>query len=306
MKLTAAKPGDVFAAQLPDGRYKAVRVLRKTGKSSLVCTSEYLEKERPAIDEPLLRKTVVQNRFFYNREPARHWLHGNPPPSFELVGNLPLTKNEATIQCNVYAGKWDDSVGNEAFLEWRWVHDRPAFEEEVRKQQEEAERLRRLPQKPKKMMSEEEFWSIIDLLDWKHQGNDKKVLAPAINALAAKTKAEICRFEERFAYLLYQLDTKAHASNIGEDACDPESDYVSADGFLYARCVVVANGREFYAKVLKDPTEMPKDMEFESLLGLASGAYELKTGEDFEYSTGCNYESFSNSAGWQEGKTKRD
>src|SRR5207248_2122881 len=106
-------------------------------------------------------------------------------------------------------------------------------------------------------------------------------------------------FEERFAHLMYQLDTRAHASNIGEDSCDPESDYVSADGFVYARCVVVANGKEFYEQVLKDPTKMPKDMEFESLLGLASAAYELKTGEQFEYSTGCSYESFSNPAGWR-------
>jgi hypothetical protein len=75
---------------------------------------------------------------------------------------------------------------------------------------------------------------------------------------------------------------------------------VFADGFLYARCVVVANGKEFYEAVLKDPSKFPKNMEFESLLGLASGAYELKTGKEFEYSTGCSYESFSNPAGWRE------
>lgn len=295
---TTMKPGDVFAAKLPDGRYTAVRVVRKVGKSSLVCTTEYLGKECPNIDEPLLRKTVVQKRFFYKGEPARRWLNGKPPPSFELVGNIPPTKDEAAMECNVYSGKWSDSSGNEAFLEWRWLHDRPAFEEEVRKQQEEGERLRRAPQKPKKMMSEEKFWSIIALLDWKHQGNDEKVLAPAVKALAANTKAEIRQFEERFALLMYQLDTRSHASNIGEDAFEAESDGVSADGFVYARCVVVANGKAFYEQVLKDPTKMPKDMEFESLLGLASAAYELKTGEDFEYSTGCSYESFSNPAGW--------
>jgi hypothetical protein len=296
---TTAKSGDVFTAKLADGRYKAVRVLRKVGKRRLVSTSEYLGNEPPTLDEPLLRKTVVQRRFFFKKEPAIYWIDGHPPPSFELVGNAPLTKDEVAIECSVYAGTWNDYSGDEAYLEWRWVHDRPAFEEEMRKQNEERERLRRLPQKPKKMMSEREFWSIIDLLDWKHHGNDKKVLALAIKALAAKTKAEICQFEERFAYLLYQLDTRAHASNIGEDSYDPESDDVSADGFLYARCVVVANGREVYERVLKDPTEMPKDMEFESLLGLAPGAYELKTGEDFEYSTGCSYESFSNPAGWR-------
>jgi hypothetical protein len=67
---------------------------------------------------------------------------------------------------------------------------------------------------------------------------------------------------------------------------------------VYARCVVVANGSDFYEAVFGDLTKMPKDMEFESLLGLASSAYELKTGEQFEYSTGCNCESFSNPTGW--------
>lgn len=47
---------------------------------------------------------------------------------------------------------------------------------------------------------------------------------------------------------------------------------------------------------------MPKDMDFESPLGLASGAYELKTGEALEYSTGCSYESFSNPDGWSRGE----
>jgi hypothetical protein len=264
-----------------------------------VSTSPYLGRKRPALDEPLLRKTVMQKRFSWNGEPARHWFDGTPAKNFELLGNIPLTKAEAGMECPVYAGKWDESSGNEAFLEWRWLHDRPAFEEEVRKEEEECERRRRLPQKPKKMMNGKEFWAIINRLDWKRQGNDRKVLAPAVKALAAKSKTEICRFEERLAFLLYKLDTKAHASNIGEDSYDPESDYVSADEFLYARCVVVANGREFYEAVRKDPKKMPKDMEFESLLGLASAAYELKTGEDFEYSTGCSYESFSNPAGWK-------
>lgn len=287
----AVNPGDVFLAKLSDGRYKAVRVLRKVGKSSLVYTSEYLGNARPNLDEPLLQRTVVQNRFFFRREPARHWLDGNPPPSFELLGNVPLSEDEAAIKCNVYAGMWDDNTGNEAFMEWRWLHDRPAFEEEIRKQNEDRERRRRLPQKPKKMMSEDEFWSIISILDWEQQGNDELVLAPAIKALASKSKATICRFEERFAFLMYQIDTKAHANNNGDD---------SADGFVYARCAVIANGREFYEAVLRDPTKMPKDIEFESLLGLASGAYELKTGNEFEYTTGCSYESFSNPAGWRD------
>jgi hypothetical protein len=292
-------PGDVFAAKLSDGRYRAVRVLRRVGKSSLICTTEFLGLEPPSLDNPLLRKIVKQKRFFYKNEPAITWLDGTPPKCFELIGNIPLTKTEREKECKVYGGKWDSSAGEEAFFEWRWVHDRAAFEEEARKEVEEFERVSRLPQKPKKMMSEEDFWSIIDQLDWRYEGDDNKVLAPAVKALAAKSKTEIRRFEERLAFLLYQLDTKAHASNIGEHSYDPETNYVSADEFLYARCVVVANGRQFFETVLKNSAKMPKDMEFESLLGLAPTAYESKTGDDFEYSTGCSYESFSNSVGWR-------
>jgi hypothetical protein len=283
-------PGDVFVAKLPDGRFKAVRVIRKIGKSALVSTSEYLGRDRPALDEPLLRKTVLQKRFLYKGVPASTWLDGTPPANFEFLGNIPPSKVEAEMECNLFGGKWHEASGNEAFLEWRWLHDRPAFEAEVRQQQEESKRRDQLPQKPKKMMSEATFWSIIGLLDWKHQ--------------AAESKIAIRQFEERLAFLLYQLDTKAHASNIGADSYNPESNYVSADDFLYARCVVVANGREFYKAVLHDPSKMPKDMEFEALLSIASAAYELKTGEDFDYGTGCSYESFSNVAGWkQESKT---
>jgi hypothetical protein len=298
--------GDVFSVKVPNGMYAAVRVIRKVAKSSLVSTSQYLGSEHPSLDDPLVFKTVMEKRFFFGGRPARKWLDGVPPKCFEFVGNIPPTKAEAEMECLVHGGKWTDTSGNEAFLEWRWIHDRPAFEEEVRKQQEEMELRRRLPQKPKKMMSEDEFWAVINLLDWKHQGKDELVLAPAIKALASKSKSEICRFAERFAFALYQLDTKAHANNMGADSYDPKSAYVSADGFLYARCVVVANGREFYETVVNDPSKMPKDMEFESLLGLASAAYVLKTGEEFDYSTGCSFESFSNPDGWrEESKTNR-
>lgn len=293
-------PGDVFVARIPDGRYTAVRVLRVSGKSSLICTCDYLKHERPCLDDPALLDTVVQRRFFYNGETAITWLDGTPPKSFKFLGNIPLTRDETDLDCSVYSGKWGESTGNEAVLEWRWLHDRPAFEEEVRKKHEERLRRWRLPQKPKKMIDEDEFWAIIDLLAWEHLGNDEQVLAPAIKALASKSKTYICRFEERVAFHLYQLDTKAHARNTGEGSNHPDSDDVSADGFLYARCVAVANGKEFYEAVLKDPSKMPKAMEFESLLGLARDAYELKTGEEFEYNTGCSYESFSNHDGWRD------
>jgi hypothetical protein len=72
------------------------------------------------------------------------------------------------------------------------------------------------------------------------------------------------------------------------------------DGFLYARCLVVANGREFYDAVHSDPTTMPKDADFEAILMLAADAYDRKTGLVWDEldETDVSYETFSNEAGW--------
>src|SRR5258708_40298739 len=115
------QPGDVFSVKLPDGRHGAVRVLKTIGKSSLVYTSEYLGADRPSLDDPQLLKALMQKRFFFDGVPARQWLDGAPPKNFELVGCISPTDAEAEMECLVYGGKWGESAGNEAFLEWRWI-----------------------------------------------------------------------------------------------------------------------------------------------------------------------------------------
>jgi len=148
-------------------------------------------------------------------------------------------------------------------------------------------------------MGEQDFWSIIDLLDWDEEGDDDAVLQPAIEALSKRSVAEIQAFEDILSRKLHALDTKAHARNIGADAYVSEDKFFSADAFLYARCVVVANGRELYETVLADPAKFPQDLEFEALLNLACAAYELKTGEECQgFETSVSYETFSNRAGW--------
>lgn len=291
-------PGDVFIAQIPDGRYVAVRVLRVVERSWFVATTPYLDHERPSLEDPRLREFVLQRKFDYKGGLALKWLVGRPPGNFEFLGNLPPTSGDLKKRGSDGQHKWVAESGREAWLEWRWIHDRPAFVQELREQEERAARAARARMKPKKMMDEAAFWAVIDLLDWDATGDDEKVLAPAVAALAAKTKTEIRRFEERLAFLLFQLDAKAHAMNIGQGAYDPQTGSLSVDSFLYARCVVVANGKAFYDRVRENPDAMPKDMEFEALLELAPAAYEAKTGEPFDYVAGCSYESFSNLAGW--------
>jgi hypothetical protein len=108
---------------------------------------------------------------------------------------------------------------------------------------------------------------------------------------------DIKRFKDILTDKLYALDTEAHAREIGEEAFQPGK-YFSPDWFLYVRCCVVANGRVFFEKVLANPTEMPKDMEFESLLSVGPTAFERKTGEEFDYVSALSYETFSNRNGW--------
>jgi hypothetical protein len=149
-------------------------------------------------------------------------------------------------------------------------------------------------------MDNAQFWRIIGLFDWEHEGDDEAVIAPAVDALSEASLDDIAAFEELLGRKLYALDTLAHASNVGEDAYVNKDEHFSVDSFLYARCCVVANGPVFYDTVLNNPAEFPKDVEFEALLGLASAAYERKTGEETEgFDTSVSYETFSNHAGWE-------
>jgi hypothetical protein len=149
-------------------------------------------------------------------------------------------------------------------------------------------------------MDETKFWEIIALFNWDACGDDDAVLEPAREALAAMDDEAIYKFDDVLSEKLHALDTREHcrACYAGELNPDDGDDYISADDFLYSRCVVVANGREFYESVLADPTKMPQDMEFEALLSLPLSAFEEKTDQPYEHVPPVSYESFQNAAGW--------
>lgn len=149
-------------------------------------------------------------------------------------------------------------------------------------------------------LDEEKFWEFISLFDWSQTGDDDAVMAGALQALAAMDREAIYRFEDILAEKLHALDTREHcrACYAGELDPDDGDDYISADDFLYQRCVVVVNGREVYEAILKDPSQMPQGMEFEALLSLPSEAFEEKTGEEYDHVPPVSYESFENTAGW--------
>lgn len=141
-----------------------------------------------------------------------------------------------------------------------------------------------------------DFWDIIEQLDWSKEGDDAAVVEPVIELLQKRPLAHIYRFEDVLAEKLWHLDTEKHAKVFLEN---PEEGNLSVDDFLYTRCAVVANGRDFYQEVLDTPSKMPDDLGFEPLLYVAMDAYKRKTGKEFMVVSAFNYETYSNKEGWK-------
>lgn len=148
-------------------------------------------------------------------------------------------------------------------------------------------------------LSEAHFWEIISLLDWSKAEDDDAVVEPAITHLASGAVRHIFEFADLLSEKLYALDAEQYALHIGEDSWSPDR-YFSVDNFLYARCCVVANGKQLYDQVLQDPAQMPKDLTFEALLYIPSEAYERKIGKQYDYTPAYPIETFSNKTGWGE------
>ena len=150
-----------------------------------------------------------------------------------------------------------------------------------------------------KPMDEEVFWEIIASFNWKKEGDDEAVLKPALKKLVSMTVEDIRQFAEILAEKLYALDGLVYAQNMGKDDYSEDGNF-SADYFLYVRCCVVANGKEFYCEVLNNPTEMPKGLDFEALLYLADDAYNKKLNTEEEFiDTKLSFETFSNTEQWK-------
>lgn len=145
---------------------------------------------------------------------------------------------------------------------------------------------------------EPDFWRIIELLAWQKEGDDQAVVAPAVEALAKLPLEDILQFAEMLFHKLYLIDGADYASEIGSDAYTGSKGDFAKNWFLYVRCCVIANGRDYYSSVLKDPKLMPKDTEFRALLTIAPQSYKAKTGKRFGYTSQYHYETFSNKQLW--------
>lgn len=144
-------------------------------------------------------------------------------------------------------------------------------------------------------MSDERFWDLIARVDAQalQCGDEETAVQPLFDAASTMSRSDLEAFEEALACKLYALDTRRHCDEGGASSN-------SQDGFLYARCFVVASGKETYDRVLADPSQMPKSVEHwcEMLLTVASTGYEVQTGSEWTFVPRVNYETGSNHRGW--------
>jgi predicted DNA-binding WGR domain protein len=177
------------------------------------------------------------------------------------------------------------------------------IKEKLSKGYHEVSGQQNLPEKPiqeNKPMDEELFWEIISSFNWKKTGDDDAVLRPAIKRLASMTIEDIYKFADILSEKLFILDGIRYASNIGADSYKGEDKHFSVDYFLYVRCCVAANGKDYFNHITLHPEQMPKEVDFEPLLYLPMEAYNKKTKtEDYDYIPKFDYETFSNVDGWR-------
>ena len=142
-----------------------------------------------------------------------------------------------------------------------------------------------------------DFFHFTDMLDWSKQGDDDAVLEPLVAFLAAYGDNVIFAFEDKMTELLYALDTYEIAKPLIE-----EEGYLSPDGFLYARCTALLNGKSYYSAVLKGKKKLSVDLEFEAILYVPMSAWKRahqQDERDYPHKTKLSFETFSNKGGWE-------
>jgi hypothetical protein len=137
-------------------------------------------------------------------------------------------------------------------------------------------------------MTDEKFWDLIALIDWRHEPDEEKMLRLLRVGLEREDPGEIESFQSILTEKLQALDTPVRYKAAKEP---------SGDCFLYLRLYVVGRGRAFYAHVGSVSRWMPHPEKWlEGLLYVARKVYLAKTGHELPEPHGVNHESFSSDA----------
>lgn len=148
-------------------------------------------------------------------------------------------------------------------------------------------------------MDEDDFWRVISAAGGSAGKEGLHRLQEVLTNLAPE---EILGFEDRLGEVLFRLDHRQIAKqpwrDVHEPRWPPRLPGISADGFLFARCAAVLEGRETVAAITADPSRFKRrwDTRAEGVLSVAATAWEAKTGSElnpdrtppFDYETGSN------------------
>ncbi|MCJ1908993.1 DUF4240 domain-containing protein [Planococcus ruber] len=279
----APKPGEVYIAKLPNGYWSALVVLHKIERSYLVYAAAYYELIPPALED------VCLTEFYYEKDlyseglkPSIYWLDGKPSGDFLLLGSIDLEEKSEIKESNIYAGIWKNYLPSH--IMWEKEREAGVFQEKIQSfEQANSEAV-------VVELEDDVFWNLIDLIDWKK----RHPMNPLISRLKKGTEEMIFAFEETLGHKLFLLDAPAHAG-----ITDQPDTYLSVDAFLYARCAVVAKGKDCFNQTVKNAAAINMEWDAEELLEVASEAYSKKTGEPFDYASSYDYETYSNRLAWE-------
>lgn len=145
------------------------------------------------------------------------------------------------------------------------------------------------------------FWELIATLNGRATQASCRCLA---DELSRRSVPDIIGFAERHAEALYRLDQEKFGMLPVADMTGRTGEPFpqSGDGFLYARCAVVAAGQAEWEGVFFDVGKFAPYTATECLgewlLYVPDQAYELATGKKWDRSTRYCFESYSNRDGW--------
>ena len=143
-------------------------------------------------------------------------------------------------------------------------------------------------------MTEQQFWEMLEQLDWTHEGDDGRVVQPVVQTLARLPDEEIFEFDNILARKLHELDSRELVQKLYE-----KREKFSEDRFLYNRCVAVVNGREYYEAILARREKLDPALGFEAILYVAEDAWDQKHPDkagEYPHVPEPDYESGSNTA----------
>ena len=143
------------------------------------------------------------------------------------------------------------------------------------------------------VMDEDRFWTLVAEL----AGNaDDRGCHRLYLALRREEPEDVLAFQDRLREVLFRLDLRSLAKqrwrDVSQPRWSPRLPLVSADGFLYARCAVVAAGHETFEAVLGDHRTFRGawDLGAERLLYVAEEAYEGSAGRSWPDERAVQYD----------------